>query len=145
MCLVGFVKRVLYCNVLKRVAKRANGLQISDEECENLRDCVYFATIVDIFPRVETNFWSRSGTSLCVGCTRLQVLLNDRCPTSKCVHQCVAANCCWKVVDDSTLSLSLESCNCGRAEGVEPQSCACGGAECIEPCNIRGSDITKVL
>ena len=31
------------------------------------------------------------------------------------------------------------------AECAEPQSCAWGGAECVEPCNIRGSDITKVL
>ena len=55
----GSVKKRFFGNVLKRVVKRANGLQSSDEECENLRDFVYFSTIVDIFPHVETYFLER--------------------------------------------------------------------------------------
>ena len=55
MCSVAVVTRGFFGNVLKLVVKRANGLQSSDEECENLPDRVYFSTIVDIFPRVETH------------------------------------------------------------------------------------------
>ena len=68
--------------MLKRVVKRANGLQSSDEECENLRDFVYFSTIVDIFPHVETYFFGAGQGKVCVGRTQLQLLRNDRYPTS---------------------------------------------------------------
>ena len=64
------------------MVKRANGSQSSDEECENIRDCVYFSTIVDIRPHVETHSYGTGQGKVCVGHTRLQVLLNDRYPTS---------------------------------------------------------------
>ena len=60
MHFVGVVKRRCFGNaLLKRVLKLANGLQSSDEECGNLRDCVYFSTIVDVFPQVEPHFLER--------------------------------------------------------------------------------------
>ena len=64
------------------MVKRVNGSQSSDEECENIRDCVYFSTIVDIRPHVETHSYGTGQGKVCVGHTRLQVLLNDRYPTS---------------------------------------------------------------
>ena len=69
--------------MLKRVGKRANGLESSDKERENLRDCAYFSTIFDNFPTRLDTFFGAGQEKVCLGCIRLQVLLEDRYLTSR--------------------------------------------------------------
>ena len=47
---------------------------------------MYFSTVVDIFPHVETHFLERVREKFVLDARGYRFLLNDRYPTSKCVH-----------------------------------------------------------